>query len=654
MITNRYKNLFLVLLIDIILVCGAFYVSHMIRFDFYLDKHITAFVYKMLPYVVFVKISLFFTFNLYKGMWRYTSINSLLSIFKANLLSSLILIAIVLWQTGFIRISRSVFLIDLCISFLFVSGFRVLIRIGYENITRKISIKNISNYFSSLLNRDRSSLKRVLIIGAGSCGEKIFREISDNAHLQSKVVGFLDDDSEKFKREIHGVKILGGVKAVKDVVEVFNIAQIIIAIPTASAKRMRQIVNLCKQCGGVQFKTVPGMGELINGEITMSSVRDVEYRDVLGRKPVDLDNDKICSYLSEKKVLVTGAGGSIGSELCRQILRFNPDKLILFERAESPLYEIDLELKKNFPKIKIVSVLGDIQNKNELDLIFAQQNPQIVFHAAAYKHVPMLENHPWKAVENNISGTQNLVDTADKFNCKKFIFISTDKAVNPVNIMGASKRVCEMIVQNQSLITGSKTHFSIVRFGNVIGSVGSVIPLFKKQIKQGGPVTVTDVKIQRYFMLIPEACQLILQAGAMGKGNGIFVLDMGKPVEIDKIARDLIKFSGFEPDVDIKIEYTGLRPGEKLFEELQLESEQKIPTSHDKILVLKSKTIDVNILKANILDLKTASKTREYETIKKAFKQIVPESQFSLKDEDSFKTEFEKEKTNLVFLKNKI
>ena len=626
----------------------------MIRFDFYLEKHTASFVYKMLPYVVFVKISLFFAFNLYRGMWRYTSINSLLSIFKANLLSSLILIAIVLWQTRFIRISRSVFLIDLCISFLFVSGFRVLIRIGYENITRKISIKNISNYFSSLLNRDRSSLKRVLIIGAGSCGEKIFREISDNVHLQSKVVGFLDDDSEKFKREIHGVKILGGVKAAKDVVEVFNIAQIIIAIPTASAKRMRQIVNLCKQCGGVQFKTVPGMGELINGEITMSSVRDVEYRDILGRKPVDLDNDKICSYLSEKKILVTGAGGSIGSELCRQISRFNPDKLILFERAESPLYEIDLELKKNFPKIKIVSVLGDIQNKNELDLIFAQQNPQIVFHAAAYKHVPMLENHPWKAVENNISGTQNLVDTADKFNCKKFIFISTDKAVNPVNIMGASKRVCEMIVQNQSLITGSKTHFSIVRFGNVIGSVGSVIPLFKKQIKQGGPVTVTDAKIQRYFMLIPEACQLILQAGAMGKGNGIFVLDMGKPVEIDKIARDLIKFSGFEPDVDIKIEYIGLRPGEKLFEELQLESEQKIPTSHDKILVLKSKTIDVNILKANILDLKAASKTREYETIKKAFKQIVPESQFSLKDEDSFKTEFEKEKTNLVFLKNKI
>ena len=626
----------------------------MIRFDFHLEKHTASFVYKMLPYVVFVKISLFFAFNLYRGMWRYTSINSLLSIFKANLLSSLILIAIVLWQTRFIRISRSVFLIDLCISFLFVSGFRVLIRIGYENITRKINIKNISNYFFGLLNRDRSPLKRVLIIGAGSCGEKIFREISDNVHLQSKVVGFLDDDSEKFKREIHGVKILGGVKAVKDVVEVFNIAQIIIAIPTASAKRMRQIVNLCKQCGGVQFKTVPGMGELINGEITMSSVRDVEYRDILGRKPVDLDNDKICSYLSEKKILVTGAGGSIGSELCRQISRFNPDKLILFERAESPLYEIDLELKKNFPKIKIVSVLGDIQNKNELDLIFAQQNPQIVFHAAAYKHVPMLENHPWKAVENNISGTQNLVDTSDKFNCKKFIFISTDKAVNPVNIMGASKRICEMIVQNQSLITGSKTHFSIVRFGNVIGSVGSVIPLFKKQIKQGGPVTVTDAKIQRYFMLIPEACQLILQAGAMGKGNEIFVLDMGKPVEIDKIARDLIKFSGFDPDVDIKIEYIGLRPGEKLFEELQLESEQKIPTSHDKILVLKSKTIDVNILKANILDLKAASKTREYETIKKAFKQIVPESQFSLKDEDSFKTEFEKEKTNLVFLKNKI
>ena len=408
------------------------------------------------------------------------------------------------------------------------------------------------------------------------------------------------------------------------VVEYTGVKDIIISIPTVSASRMKQIVNLCNK-SNVEFKTVPSMGELIDGKISISSIRNVEYRDILGREPVVLDTIEIGKYLSEKTVLVTGAGGSIGTGLCKQICRYHPKTLVLFERAESPLYEIDLELKKNFPDLTIIPVLGDIQNRDELETVFELTKPDIVFHAAAYKHVPMLEKYPWKAVENNIIGTKKLVEIVDRFECEKFVFVSTDKAVNPFNIMGVSKRVCEMIVQNQNLVKQSKTQFLTVRFGNVIGSVGSVIPLFKKQIKEGGPVTVTHPDIIRYFMLIPEACQLILQAGAMGKGGEIFILEMGEPVKIDNMARDLIRFSGFEPDVDIKIEYTGLRPGEKLYEELMTSAEGVIPTEHGKIMVLKSREVDMELLNAGLIKLKKGVEKQSKGKIRELLKEIVPE-----------------------------
>ncbi|MBU4129823.1 MAG: polysaccharide biosynthesis protein, partial [Proteobacteria bacterium] len=319
------------------------------------------------------------------------------------------------------------------------------------------------------------------------------------------------------------------------------------------------------------------------------------------------------------------SGGSIGTGLCRQICRYSPEKIILFERAESPLYEIDLELKKSFPGVEVVPALGDIQDRQELYKIFEQTKPDIVFHAAAYKHVPMLENFPWKAVENNIAGTENLVEMANRFHCEKFVFVSTDKAVNPTNVMGTSKRIAEVLVQNMNNTQGSKTSFITVRFGNVIGSVGSVIPLFKKQIKDGGPVTVTHPEIIRFFMLIPEACQLVLQAGAMGKGGEIFILEMGKPVKIDSMARDLIRFSGFEPDVDIKIEYTGLRPGEKLYEELMTDQENVIPTDHQKIRVLNSRETDMSGLNGRLERLKAAAKNQSSDTIRALLKEIIPE-----------------------------
>jgi len=466
--------------------------------------------------------------------------------------------------------------------------------------------------------------KRLLIIGAGNGGEKIYREIHDNARLQYTVIGFLDDDLTKIGRKIHGVPVLGRIDDIKKIAKKMNADEALIAIPSATSNQMRKILTHCKE-SGIKFKTIPGIGELINGKVTVNTIREVDYRDLLGREVIKLDGDKIESYLRDQCVMVTGAGGSIGSELCRQICRFRPDCLLLFERAESPLYEIDRELKQDFYNIKTIPVLADIQDKNILEKVFASYKPRIVFHAAAYKHVPMLEMQPWKAVDNNIQGTANLIEITNKYGVERFVFVSTDKAVRPANVMGASKRIAEMLIQSQNGCGLSQTKFMTVRFGNVVGSVGSVIPLFKKQIEKGGPVTVTHPEITRFFMTIPEACQLILQAGAMGKGGEIFLLEMGTSIKIVDMARDLIRLSGFEPEVDIKIEYIGLRPGEKLSEELIIEGEDVVPTSHEKIMVLKGMECNLQVLNGEIHELMQIAKDQETQKIKAKLKEIVPE-----------------------------
>jgi FlaA1/EpsC-like NDP-sugar epimerase len=575
----------------------------------------------MLPYVVGVKLVCFSVFDLYKGMWRYTSLNDLMNIVKASTTASLALIAFILFKTRFEMVSRSVFVIDWSLTVILIISLRVFTRLCFERFTENVSAWDL---LPKVFLKKTKKGRGMLIIGAGDCGEKICRQFRENPSIQSHVVGFLDDDISKIGRKIHGVPVLNTIDELEHTVNATEVDDVIIAIPSATSERMRRIVDLCKKAD-VDFKTIPDMGELIDGKISISSIRNVEYRDLLGREPVKLDKKEIGGYLSQKRVLVTGAGGSIGTGLCRQICRFSPEKIILLERAESPLYEIDLELTKNFHNVQVVPVLGDIQDKKELKKIFDQFCPEIVFHAAAYKHVPMLEKHPWKAVENNIVGTGNLVEAAHDSGCERFVFVSTDKAVNPANVMGASKRISELLVQKKNNSEASKTRFITVRFGNVIGSVGSVIPLFKKQIEEGGPVTVTHPEIIRYFMLIPEACQLILQAGAMGKGGEIFVLEMGKPVKIDNMARDLIRFSGFEPDVDIKIVYTGLRPGEKLYEELMTAQEDVISTGHKKIMVLNSHTGDISRLDGRLEDLKNAAKNRDQDQIRKVVRQIVPE-----------------------------
>ncbi len=474
------------------------------------------------------------------------------------------------------------------------------------------------------MTKKHAAQKNLLIVGAGNCGEKLYREIRDNSTLHYNVVGFVDDDPGKIGMKIHGLPVFGPIKDIEIAAKKVSAYEILIAVPSANSQQMRYIVENCKKCG-ITFKTIPGMGELIDGKVTVNAIREVAYRDLLGREAIKLDEDQIGAYINDLNVLVTGAGGSIGSELCRQICRFKPEKIILFERAESPLYEIELELKKNFQDVKVVPTLGDIQDINQIEKAFETNQPHIVFHAAAYKHVPMLELQSWKAIENNVIGTKNLIDISGKHQVSRFVFVSTDKAVRPANVMGASKRLAEMLIHGQNDCHLSDTKFMIVRFGNVVGSVGSVVPLFKKQIAEGGPVTVTHPEVTRFFMTIPEACQLILQAGAMGEGGEIFILDMGTPIKIYDMARDLIRLSGFEPDIDIKIEYIGLRPGEKLYEELITEGENIIPTRHEKIMVLKGIDCSLNLLNGKIDELVQLANRQVGDEIKLKLKEILPE-----------------------------
>jgi FlaA1/EpsC-like NDP-sugar epimerase len=620
-----YKNFIVVLLADILLLSGSLFLAYLIRFDFVLPQQYSVLLYQMLPFVLIVKIGCFYFFDLYRGMWRYTSIADLLNIIKASCVSSLVIICLILFtHSRFIGFPRSVFIMDWCFTVLLISGYRLCIRLYFEQISNDKTSSIPTRQVLTMFFKKMAETKRLFIIGAGDGGEKIYREIHNNDRLKYTVVGFLDDDLTKVGRKIHGVPVLGRIKDIKTIAKKVKADEALIAIPSATSEQMREILTHLRE-SGIKFKTIPGIGELINGKVTINTIREVDYRDLLGRDVIRLDEDKIGAYLQDQCVMVTGAGGSIGSELCRQICRFKPHSIVMYERAESPLYEINHELKQDFGTVKTIPVLADVQDKTQLEKAFDAYQPQTVFHAAAYKHVPMLEMQPWKAVDNNIQGTTSLVEITNKFNVERFVFVSTDKAVRPANVMGASKRIAEMLIQSQNGCGLSHTKFMTVRFGNVVGSVGSVVPLFKKQIKKGGPVTVTHPEVTRFFMTIPESCQLILQAGAMGKGGEIFLLDMGTSIKIDDMARDLIRFSGFEPEVDIKIEYIGLRPGEKLFEELIIEGEDVVPTSHEKIMVLKGMDCNLQILNGNIHNLIQIAKDQKIEPIKEKLQKIVPE-----------------------------
>jgi FlaA1/EpsC-like NDP-sugar epimerase len=499
-----------------------------------------------------------------RGWWRYVSIRDVARLAAANLAGSVFgcLALLGLAPEGF---PRSIYVLDFLVCLGMTAGARVTVRLAFE--------------FSRLPNL--GTKKRTLIYGAGAAGVTLLREIHQNPALAYEIAGFIDDDPAKAGRFIHATKVLGNGAALPSIVASQTIDTVLIALPSATGAQMTIVLNHCHEAG-VSYKTVPGLAEVIEGNGLATQIRDVAVEDLLGRTPVRLEHDRISARLSGNTVLVTGAAGSIGSELCRQIARFNPAGIVGFEIAESPLFEIDREMRQSFPKVPFYPEIGSIQNKQRLAEVLEQYRPSILYHAAAYKHVPMMEANVFEAVENNVFGTWNVALAAAYHGVEDFVMISSDKAVRPTNIMGATKRAAELLILE---LQNGGTKFVSVRFGNVLGSNGSVIPIFKRQIAAGGPVTVTHPEMRRYFMTIPEASQLVLQASTMGRGGEIFVLDMGAPVKIADLARNLILLSGLRPDEDIKIEFTGVRPGEKLYEELNSMEEDTLPTPSEKIKI---------------------------------------------------------------------
>ena len=492
--------------------------------------------------------------------------------------------------------------------------------------------------------------KRLLLVGAGDAAEKVIREVHDNGLLPYLVIGIVDDDPSKTGLKIHGIPVVGLVEDLEEHVKRFEAQELLISIASATAQQMKRLVALC-QGAAVPFKVIPGLGELINGKVSVKAIRDISYKDLLGRKEARLEQGRIGSYLTGKTVLVTGAGGSIGSELCRQVLRFAPANIILFDAGEENLYAIQMELQHEYNMTNHVAILGKVQDVNLLDSVFKQYKPSVVFHAAAYKHVPLVENNPWEAVYNNVLASMLLMEASITHGVERFVLVSTDKAVRPTNVMGASKRLTEllMLAYGQDRWSGifcsahdglhkeigcsskavapvdHNTIFMAVRFGNVLGSSGSVIPLFKRQIESGGPVTVTDPEITRYFMSIEEASQLILQTGAMGEGGEIFILKMGEPIQIAKMARDLIKLAGREPDTEIKIKFVGLREGEKLYEELITEGEGIVETGHEKIMVLHGNGTSCEELNESLKYLVQKANELDGQGVKDVFRKLIPE-----------------------------
>ncbi len=620
----KNPKLYIMIFSDAALFAAALALSYLFRFEFRLHAVEMQQIKTVLIWMIPLKLVVFYGFGLYRGMWRYTSVRDTRLLATAALVSMLSAMAVILYLYRFHGYSRAVFLMDGILTFLFCGSLRLSIRLYFS----RHGMFSVDSFHHSL----KLPRKKILIVGAGDAGEKILREIMDNEQLTYQVTGFIDDNPEKRGRSIHGVPVLGNVDQLKRIVEKEDIEEVMIAIPSASGEQMRRLVDLCENCR-ISFKTLPGIGEIIDGTVSVKVLRDVSYEDLLGRPPVHLDSEGIRNYIAGKTILITGCGGSIGSELCRQVLRFQPGKLALVDAGEANLFNIQMELQNEREFHDYSPLLADIKDKDLMESVFKKYRPAVVFHAAAYKHVPMLEKNPWEAVFNNIKGSRTVMELAVEYGVQRFVLVSTDKAVRPTNVMGASKRVTELLLQSFHRNTGS-TRFMAVRFGNVVGSSGSVIPLFRRQIEMGGPVTVTHPEVTRYFMTIPEAAQLIIQAGAMGKGGEIFILEMGTPVRIADMARDLIRLSGKEPEKDIRIVFTGLREGEKLYEELITSGEGIIETGHTKIMVLKSENIGSDTdeaqafrqrLDKDLAELVESAKRLDADAIKEKLNIIVPE-----------------------------
>lgn len=606
------RNFYLMLAVDGVLVACSLFLAYAARFEFQIPADEVAGMLTILPAVVAIKLVTFFGFHLYQGMWRYTSLVDMAHVVRANTTASLLIMATILLRYRFFGYPRSVFLIDWGISLLAVGGFRLAIRLYFARYVEGSLLPGFST--------DHRSKQRLLILGAGDTGEKVAREMLGHPSSRLLPIGFLDDDDAKHGRTIHGLSVFGSIADIGNYGARFD--EILIAIPTAMSSDMRRIVTACENTGK-PFRTVPALGELIDGSVSLKAVRNVTMQDLLGREEVHLNTEQISEYLHEKRVLITGAGGSIGSELVRQVVRFYPARIALLDMSEYNVFQIEAECRRRFPYIEFATFLTDVRDMISLDRAFTRFRPDVVFHAAAYKHVPLQELNPWEAVLNNVGGTHNLIKVAHEHKVERFVLVSTDKAVRPSNVMGATKRVAEKLIECANGTTNSQ--YMAVRFGNVLGSSGSVIPTFQQQIEQGGPVTVTHPEVTRYFMSIPEAAQLILEAGAMGRGGDIFILNMGEPVRIVDLARDLIRLHGYVPDIDISIEFVGLRPGEKLYEELITEGEGIVETGHEKIMVLRGEHADTQKLLSQVEELLTLAWTYDAMLIKQKLHDIVPE-----------------------------
>ncbi len=603
---NKWAQMVILLAVDTTIICLSAFLGLIIRFDLSwaaVPPEYKAVVIRYLPTYITGTLAVFLFRKMYDVVWSAAGVREALNIVETCGIAALL-------QTGGMMIlqfsvPRSYYLI----SFVVLCGAVLAVRLSYRIWVSLFGSK-----------RRGGNGKRILIVGAGTSGTVILKEIHTSSFVNDTVVCFVDDDKNKIGKILNGVPIEGNRNDIPRLAEKYRVDEIYIAMPAAPAQDRKDIIDTCQRTG-CTVKILPGIYQLLNGEVSVSKLREVQIEDLLGREPIRVNLDEIIGYVSGKVILVTGGGGSIGSELCRQIAGHNPKQLIIFDVYENNAYDIQQELKEKYPGLNLVVLIGSVRNTHRMESVFAKYRPDIVYHAAAHKHVPLMEDSPCEAIKNNVFGTYKTAKAADKYGTKRFVLISTDKAVNPTNIMGASKRLCEMVVQMMD--ARSKTDFVAVRFGNVLGSNGSVIPLFKKQIEAGGPVTVTHPDIIRYFMTIPEAVSLVLQAGAYAKGGEIFVLDMGKPVKILDLAENLIRLSGYEPYVDIPIEFTGLRPGEKLYEELLMGEEGLQDTPNQLIHIGRPIEFDAGKLESDLVRLYEVA-NQDTEKVKALVKEMVP------------------------------
>ena len=610
---RKFQNRYIALAHDLCMIPLGWMGAYWLRFNLDgIPEEYWQQMLRWLPLVIVVQGGMFWYFGLYRGVWRFASIPDLFRILKAIIAGVVISAGAIFILTRLQGVPRSVFVLDVLLLVLLLGGPRFLYR----------SFKDRRLY--------SSQVKNVLIVGAGHAGEMLVRDLLRDPVHTYRPVAFVDDDPAKHGKEIHNIRVLGTCENLQKIVRELDVQLIMLALPSSTSRQMQRVVSLC-EATGVPFRSLPALQGLISGQVGLKDLREVKIDDLLGRESVSLDWTAITRNVRGQTLLVTGGGGSIGAELCRQVARLGPGHLIIFEQSEFNLYSIELELRRVFPNIQLTALLGDIADSVAVEKVLHKYRPTTILHAAAYKHVPMLENQLRAAVRNNVLGTRTLATLASQYGCSTFVMISTDKAVNPANIMGMTKRVAEIYCQN--LGAHSDTHFITVRFGNVLGSAGSVIPLFQKQIAAGGPVTVTHPEITRYFMTIPEASQLILQASSMGRGGEIFVLDMGEPVKIAYLADQLIRLSGKQPGEDIEIEYTGLRPGEKLYEELFHESEKLAGTTHPKILLANSRSMDFSEMQKYLDQLELACESDNKTEIYDLLCRLVPEHQSHLHQE---------------------